>query len=110
MTLIPPEATRRIKCQHCGREIDEESYCDCQDKVKSRAFDMGFSGELDCSEADLPEAKSMLNDIANEIKSKFNRGAFSRHSEYAVIKAAETEIHSPEICNEEPGFDAFENI
>jgi len=71
---------------------------------------LNFYGNLDCSEADLPEAKSMLNDIANEIKSKFNRGAFvSRNSDRAVIKEAETEIHSPEPDERDPAWDTSEN-
>lgn len=68
--------------------------CDRQDQVKEKDFEITLSGRLDyCTEADLAEAKSMLNDIAHEIKEKFNRSGFaSRRSEYALIDEAETEI------------------
>jgi len=62
---------------------------------KETDFEITLHGRLDYrNEVDLAEAKAMLREIAYEIKAKFNRGDFvSRHSEYALIDDAETEIH-----------------
>lgn len=62
---------------------------------KEADFEITLHGRLDYrNEVDLAEAKAMLREIAYEIKAKFNRGDFvSRHSEYALIDDAETEIH-----------------
>ena len=67
----------------------------CQGQAKERDFEITLHGRLDYrNEVDLAEAKAMLREIAYEIKAKFNRGDFvSRHSEYALIDDAETEIH-----------------
>ena len=35
MALIPAEASRRIKCQRCGNEYDDQSYCGCEENVPS---------------------------------------------------------------------------
>ena len=110
MTFPPPEANKQIKCPLCGREHDDQDYCDCQNEPVERKFELNFYGKLDCSETDLPEVKLMLNGIANEIKSKFNRGAFvSRKSDCAVINEAETDIHSPEPDERDPAWDTSEN-
>lgn len=65
-----------------------------QPQIKERAFEIILTGRLDyCSEPDLAEAKSMLSDIAHEIKEKFNRSGFvSRRCEYALIDDYETNI------------------
>ena len=66
-----------------------------EQQVQERTFEITLTGRLDYrSEADLAEAKAMLNGIAHEVKLKFNRGAFATHSsDCAVIDEAETEIY-----------------
>ena len=85
------EGHRRLK-----EEVSVElALCDGEKQAEERVFEITLTGRLDCcSEADLAEAKAMLNGIAHEVKRKFNRGAFTSHSNNcAVVDEAETEIY-----------------
>jgi len=109
MTFPPPEVNKRIKCQLCGREHDDQDYCDCQNMSVKREFAINLYGSIDCSEADLAEAKGALNAIAAEIMSKFNLGAFAFKCPTGVLKEVETEIYSPEPDERDPAWDTSEN-